>query len=120
MPSLRHKTMVDFAFYEGVYLGSMIPEKAFYGMAQRARDMLTHFQKIYQVTVPGEDSFNMAVCAMAETFYEASRRRDGMTAATVGQVSVRYESGDTSAKTLLRQLYEKASIYLDIYRGVEA
>lgn len=111
--------MADFAFYEGVYLGSAIPEKAFPGMAQRAADVLKRFQKIYRVTVSGEDSFNMAICAMAETLYEASRRRGGMTAASVGQVSVRYESGETSARSLQRELYEKASIYLDICRGVE-
>ena len=112
--------MADFAFYEGVYLGSAIPEKAFPGVAQRAAELLTRFQKIYRVTVPGEDSFNMAICAMAETLYEASRRRGGMTAASVGEVSVHYEGAEASGKSLQRELYDKASIYLDICRGVDA
>ena len=112
--------MVDFAFYEGVYLGSAIPEKAFPGMALRAREALARFQRIYRVEVTGTDSLNMAICAMAETLYEDSRRRGGMTAASVGEVSVRYEGADSAGKSLQRQLYEKASIYLDISRGVEA
>ena len=55
----------------------------------------------------------MALCAMAETLYSHSGRKAGVTAATVGGVSVRYENGGTVEKALLRQ----AKIYLDIYRG---
>lgn len=112
--------MADFAFYEGVYLGSAIPEKAFPGMALRAKEALERFQRIYRVTIPGEDSYKMAICAMAESIYAASKRRGGVTAASVGEVSVRYEDAETSGKSLLRELYEKASIYLDIWRGVGA
>ena len=112
--------MADFAFYTDVYLGSLIPEKAFSGMALRARETLERFQRIYQVTVPGEDSYKMAICAMAEAIFSASRRRSGMTAASVGEVSVRYESGESVGRALQRELYERASIYLDICRGVTA
>ena len=112
--------MADYAFYTDVYLGAAIPEKAFPGMALRAREVLNRFQQIYRVTVPGEDSLKMAICAMAESIYTASKRHSGMTAAAVGEVSVRYEGGESSAKALRRELYEKASIYLDISRGVEA
>ena len=112
--------MTDYAFYTDVYLGSAIPEKAFPGMALRAREVLNRFQRSYQMTVPGEDSLKMALCAMAESVYAASKRHSGMTAATVGEVSVRYEGGEASAKSLQRELYEKASIYLDISRGVGA
>ena len=112
--------MADFTFYRDVYLGSAIPEKAFPGMALRAREVLERFQRSYRVTVPGEDSLKMAVCAMAESVYAASKRRGGVTAATVGEVSVRYEGGESAARSLNRELYEKASIYLDISRGVEA
>jgi len=112
--------MADFAFYTDIYLGSAIPEKAFPGMAQRARESLDRLQRIYQVTVPGEDSRKMAICAMADALYAHSKRRGGVTAATAGEVSVRYETGSQADRQLQRELYEKASIYLDIYRGVGA
>ena len=112
--------MADFTFYRDVYLGELIPEKAFSGMALRAMEYLQRLQRIYQVTVSGEESMKMAVCAVAETIFAASRRRGGVTAASVGQVSVRYEGSDRADKALQRELYEKASIYLDISRGVGA
>ena len=111
--------MADFAFYTDVYMGCAIPEKAFPGMALRAEEVLRRFQRIYRVTVPGEDSRKLALCAMAESLYAHGKRAGGMTAASVGEVSVRYEGGESAEKTLQRELYEKASIYLDITRGVE-
>lgn len=112
--------MADFAFYKDVYLGDAIPEKAFPGMALRAEEYLQRLQRSYQVSVPGEDSFKMALCAVAETIYVHSKRRGGITAAAVGEASVRYESGDRADRLLQRELYDKARIYLDITRGVEA
>ena len=112
--------MADYAFYKSVYLGAAIPEKAFPGMVQRAREVLHRFQRIYQVEVSGEDSLKMAICAMAESLYAASKRRGGLTAASVGEVSVRYEGAESSGRALQRELYEKASIYLEISRGVRA
>ena len=111
--------MADFAFYTDVYMGSIIPEKAFSGMALRAGEILRRFQRIYRVTVPGEDSRKLAICAMAESLYTHNKHRGGMTAASLGEVSVRYEGGEAAEKTLRRELYEKASIYLDTTRGVE-
>ncbi len=112
--------MADYAFYTDVYFGSAIPEKAFTGMAYRARETLSRFQRIYRVEVPGEDSLKMAICAMAEAIYAHSKRRGGVTAATVGEASVRYENSDRAERQLRRELYEQASIYLDISRGVGA
>ena len=112
--------MADFAFYTDVYLGSAIPEKAFCSMAQRAKEILERFCRIYRVSVPGEDSRELAVCAMAESLYAHSKRRGGISAASVGEVSVHYEGGAQADRQLNRELYEKASIYLDICRGVEA
>ena len=112
--------MADFEFYRNVYMGDLIPEKAFSGMALRAGEYLQRLQRIYRVTVPGEESLKMAVCAVAEAIFAHSKRRGGVTAASVGQVSVRYEGSDRGDALLHRELYEKASIYLDIYRGVEA
>ena len=111
--------MTDYAFYTDVYLGSAIPEKAFPGMALRAGEVLEKFRRSYRMAVSGEDSRKMAICAMAESLYAASKRRGGVTAAAVGEVSVRYEGGESAARSLNRELYEKASIYLDISRGVE-
>ena len=112
--------MADFAYYKDTYLGTAIPEKAFPGMVQRAQETLQYFQRIYRVNIPGEDSLNMAICAMAEAVYAASKRRSGVTAASVGEVSVHYGSSESADKALQRQLYEKASIYLEISRGVGA
>lgn len=112
--------MADFAFYTDIYLGSSVPEKVFPGIALQAWAALERFQRIYRVEVPGEDSLKMAICAMAESLYAASKRRGGVAAATAGEVSVRYETGSQADRQLQRELYEKASIYLDIYRGVGA
>ena len=111
-------SMADFAYYTDAYLGTAIPEKAFPGMARRAEEALQRLQRIYQVKVPGEDSRKMAICAMAEAYYAASKRRSGVTAASVGEVSVHYGNSESSDKALQRQLYEKASVYLEISRGV--
>ena len=112
--------MADYAFYTDVYFGEQIPEKAFSGMARQAQAYLERLQRIYRVTVSGEDSLKMAICAVAETLYAHGKRRGGVTAATVGEVSVRYENTQQADRQLNRELYEQASIYLDICRGVEA
>ena len=110
--------MADFAYYTDAYLGTAIPEKAFPGMARRAEEALQRLQRVYQVKVPGEDSRKMAICAMAEACYAASKRRSGVTSASVGEVSVHYGNSESSDKALQRQLYEKASVYLEFFRGV--
>ena len=110
--------MADFAYYTDTYLGTAIPEKAFSGMACRAEEALQRMQRIYRVNIPGEDSRKLAICAMAEAYYAASKRRSGITAASVGEVSVHYGNSEAADKALQRQLYEKASIYLEISRGV--
>lgn len=115
---MRHKPMADYSFYTDVYFGSLIPEKAFPEMALRAREYLARLQNRYQVKASGEDSLTMAVCAMAESLYAHGKRRGGITGASLGDVSVHYGSGADCDKQLRRELYEKASIYLDIYRGV--
>ena len=113
------KPMADFGFYKDVFLGDRIPEKAFASLAQRAREVLQSYERAYRVTSPGEDSYRMAICTMAETLYAYSKRRSGVTGASVGEVSVRYEGGDDAQRSLQRELYRKASIYLDITRGVK-
>lgn len=110
--------MVDFDFYVNSYLGSAIPEKAFPGAMVQAQAVLEKYRRCYQVT-GGEESEAMALCAMAETLYAAGKRRGGVASASVGGVSVRYDSGEDSQKALKRELFQRASIFLDIYRGAD-
>ena len=106
--------MADYDFYVNTYLGSQIPEAMFPGLAEKAAATLEQYDRKYQVT-GGEVSRNMAICAMAESFLDHARRCRHA-AASVGGVSVRYEA---PKETLEQQLYRKASVYLDIYRGVK-
>ena len=106
--------MVQYGFYTDQYLGSLIPEKAFDETVARANDALQRFKQVYQITADGAVSENMALCAMAEAVYTASKRNGGITATSVGNVSVRYGQ----ATPLSKQLLQKAAIYLHIRRGV--
>lgn len=110
-----HCLVIDYDFYVNSYLGSAIPEKSFSGVAARAADALERIRRQYQVTGDGI-SEKMAICAMAEAIYAHGGRKPGVAAATVGGVSVRYESSSALEKALL----EQARIYLDIYRGASA
>lgn len=109
--------MVDYEFYVNCYLGSAIPQKAFPTAAAQAAAALERICRIYTVAPCGEETKKMAICAMAEAVYASSRRKAGVTAASVGNVSVRYENGEHAERSLQRELYRKAAIYLDIYRG---
>ncbi len=111
--------MVDYRFYENTYLGNAIPAKAFPAVAAQAATALERFCRIYTVAPFGEETRKMAICAMAEAIHAANRRRAGVTAASMGNVSVRYENGEHANKSLQRELYQQASIYLDIYRGTQ-
>ena len=105
--------MVKFEFYVNQYLGSAIPEKAFSGVAAQAEQVLARLKQTYRVESSGQEAESMAICAMAESLWQ--NRSKGLTSANIGSVSVRYE---TDRKALRRELYDKACIYLDIYRGV--
>ena len=105
--------MIDYDFYVNFYLGNSIPEKAFSGVAARAKDALLKIRRQYRVAEADEVSRKMALCAMAEALYSYDSRKSGVSAATVGGVSVRYENSGS----LQSQLLSKARIYLDIYRG---
>ena len=106
--------MVDYGFYVNCYLGSAIPEKAFSGVAAQAQAYLDRLKGCCRVVSSGTDAENMALCAMAETLW--TRRNEGLTSASVGSVKVQYADNQPS---LNRELYGKAAIYLDIYRGVK-
>ena len=109
--------MVDYIFYSQSYLGNQIPEKAFDNAALQAQAALERIKRIYKVAQHGQTEEKMALCAMAEAIFAYAKRRTGLSAASVGNVSVRYENGDWADKALPRELYRKASIYLDIRRG---
>ena len=99
--------MVDYEFYVNDYLGSAIPEKVFSGVAAQARQWLQYFKNNYRVTSSGSEAEKMAMCAMAEALWHRQS----------GALGFHGNSGTT--QPLGRELYQKASIYLDIYRGVK-
>ncbi len=107
--------MVTFEFYKNSYLGSAIPESAFSGVAARAEAALAKMKRIYLVRNPGEISESLAVCAMAEEIYGNTQRGADVLQSTIGEVSVRYQE---KKESLSRALLRRASVYLDIYRGV--
>lgn len=109
--------MVDYDFYANTYLGSAIPETAFYGATEQAARALARFKRLYQVKA-APDAEKLALCAMAEAVYEASRRPRDVVSAGVGKMTVRYTQEQRRA--LERRLYDQALLYLDIYRGVGA
>ena len=73
----------------------------------RAAQILADYKRRYRVVGDTEP----ALCAMAEALHNCAGR-NGVAAATVGGVSVRYE------KQPQKLLLDAARIYLDIYRGV--
>lgn len=112
--------MVDYDFYANDFLGSAIPEKDFPGMAAQAQAVLNRFRRVYRVESTGPEAENMAICAMAEALHAAKCSRGGISSAAVGSMSVHYEGSEKVRKALMAELYEQASVYLDIYRGVGA
>lgn len=105
--------MISYEFYVNSYMGTAIPEKEFDALAARAVEALRRMERIYRVEGT-EVEHAMAVCAMAEVLRAWGKRRPGVKSESVGSASVQYEDG---AGALPRELYRKASVYLDIYRG---
>ena len=107
--------MADFAFYTQVYLGSEVPEKAFDSAAAQAKAVLSRFRRIYRVKPCTQVEENMAICAMAETLYAFNKCKAGLSAATVGSVSVRYDHGEGTDKSLSQQLYRINRIAIRLF-----
>ena len=101
--------MPHYGFYTDVFGGELIPETAFHSAVCRAEDALAAMKRSYTVTGNSQQE-DMALCAMAEVCYRAR----GVESASVGSVSVRYADAPKNA------LYQAASRYLRIYRGVGA
>ena len=104
--------MVDYTYYQTVYLGSAISEKSFPGLVAQAEARLQQLRRWCKVVSYGEESEKFALCAMAEAIFEHSRR-GGVKNTSLGGVSVSYED----RVSLSRAVYNAASVYLDIYRG---
>ena len=104
--------MVSYDFYVNTYMGSAVPEQAVEAAAARAREALEYLCRVCRVE-GGEEAKAMAICAMAEAVH-AYAGRNGVVSSTVGEVSVRYSQQDS----LQSELYHRAGIYLDIYRGI--
>lgn len=118
--------MTDYGFYRDTYRGSSIPPEEWPACEQRSAAQLVRFRKLYTVTVPGPDSEHMAVCAMAEAMYAfdllASGEAGPIQSVSIGSVSASYggpgaQAFDLSPQGQARELYRRASLYLDIYRG---
>ena len=108
--------MLTFDFYQNTYFGTAIPESAFSAVAARAEAALSKMKRIYRVVSPGEQSEKLALCAMADTIYGYTDRKGGLKQVKMGEMSLSY--GDVSERSLSRALVAKASVYLDLYRGV--
>lgn len=105
--------MATYDFYKNVYLGNVLSETAFPGAIARAGEWLAKVERTCRVSDYGPDSRAMALCAVAETM-EHARKRNQVSQTSVGGVSIRYED----SKSLQRQLFANAGVYLDICRGV--
>ena len=118
--------MPDFLYYQTTYMGTIQDETEFLRFAARARDQLAQYRRIYTVTAPDEDAEKMAICAMTDAvaWYEGSRDGTGgpVASVSVGSVSETYSGGsgslDFSQAAQDREMYRRACLYLDIYRGV--
>ncbi|MBQ3000387.1 MAG: hypothetical protein IJD63_01420 [Oscillospiraceae bacterium] len=108
--------MLDYDFYQYKYFGSAIPESAFSAVAARAEAALSKLKRTYRVVSPGEQSEKLALCAMADAIYAYDGQKPGVSQVRMGEVSLSYRDG--GEKALTRELVGKASVYLDLYRGV--
>ena len=117
--------MVAYEFYSETYHGSSITETAWPVLEKEASAKLSQYKRRYTVVAPEENAEAMAVCAMAETidFFEATLNGTGaVQSASIGSVSVSYGRTDAATNIGLKdrekELYRCASMYLEIYRGV--
>lgn len=105
---------------------------------ERAREQMARYKRTYTVVDPNAHLANdvyantltgeqMAICAMAEALYSfdliANGEGGAAQSASIGSVSVSYgntgkQATDVTPAGQSRELYRRASLYLDIYRGV--
>lgn len=113
--------MPGYEFYCTEFHGCSIPDEDFCAYASRANAEIKRLERQY--TVKGTDKEReFAVCAVADVLYYFDNAMSGgaVKSASIGSVS---ESGvdiDTSVRAQRKELYNAASIYLEIYRGVKS
>lgn len=124
--------MVEYGYYTGTFHGAAIPETEWPAAEREASATLAKYKRDYTVTAIDADSESMAICAMAETIYEnavakaACLNGGPISSVSVGSVSTGRSSGsgvngglDTAPSAVERRIYKAASLYLDIYLGVD-
>ena len=115
--------MVTFEFYRDSYGGDSVPQEEFAACARDAQAQLDRYQQIYTVSSRGENSEEMALCAMIDALYFfscAANGESGAASVSVGSVSSSRAQGaqpDLSPAAQSRELYRCACLYLDIFRG---
>lgn len=118
--------MVDYGFYVTEYRGCSVSCEEWFMLERRASEQLARYKRIYTVTAPGENSEQLAVCAMVDAmaFFVAAQNGSGgaVSSASIGSVSVSYAGAanavDLSPRGQERELLRCARQYLKIYRGV--
>lgn len=118
--------MTSYDFYTGSYRGGSISPEEWPSYEARAAAQLARYKRIYRVDTSRPRSADMAVCAMAEALYSFDLLANGevgpIQSASIGSVSISYGGGGAQAADLSprgqeRELYRRASLYLDICRG---
>ena len=107
--------MVTYDFYKNIYLGSQLSETAFPGCVARAEDWLSKLERTCRTAPYGENSRQMALCAVAELLESFGDHRQ-ISQMSVGDVSVRYD--ENAQSDFYRQLRQRVACYLKIKRGV--
>ena len=115
-----------YEFYKEYYKGDALGEEEFPPLIARAEQQLQRYKRTYRVTGT-QEAEKYALCAMAEAigyFDAAQNGQGGLRYASVGTVSVSgkgiYSQVDISPEARERELYRRAALYLDIYRGIKA
>ena len=109
---------VTYQFYVDTFHGGAISKEEWPAVEREAGATIKRYQRIYTVTETGENSLQMAVCAVAEVLYSYAQTSGGVSSASIGSVSVSYGNTSESRKEQARECYNAARTYLDIYRGV--
>lgn len=113
--------MPGYEFYCTKFYGCSIPEEDFCTYASRANAEINRLEKRYTVKCT-DDERKLAVCAVADVLYYFDNALSGaaVKSATIGSVSESGADIDTSVKAQKKEIYNAASLYLEIYRGVKS
>ncbi len=104
--------MVDYGYYAGTFLGSVIPEEDWKSLGLRAQELFQWLADRYTLTPIHPEAENMALCALAEYLFRQEPL--GLVQKTLGEVSLRYEN----RPGLIRGAILASSPYFRVYRGV--